>query len=243
MTYHVLARQHLPRLVVFLSLVATLSARSGVATAAEKAADKRTVLQFESTLKDEDQKPVSGILPMLFELRKAKGGKAFWKEKHWIAVDNGKYALQLGRTAPLPKGLDTSSTIIAVSIVGAGEVLSEPLSGKPLEVPGGSAGGGDGKRLVQYAEKAGFAYEAERAGSADRIGEYTAKLLAETLEALDKRKVKIKISKNHINLSSVGGAGGTPFEMVCPPGLVMVGLRGGAGIYIDNMQAVCAPLE
>ena len=71
----------------------------------------------------------------------------------------------------------------------------------------------------------------------------TAKLLADTLDALDKRKVKVKVSKNHTNLSSVGGAGGTPSEMICPPGMVSVGIRGGAGIYIDNFQVVCAPLE
>ena len=105
---------------------------------------------------------------------------------------------------------------------------------------GGAAGG---KRIVPFAEKAGFAFEAERSQSTDRIGQYTAKLLTETLDALDKRKVKVKVSKNHVNLSSIGGAGGTPFEMICPPGSVAVGIRGGAGIYIDNFELVCAPLE
>lgn len=204
---------------------------------------KRTVLQFESTLKDEENKPISGIFPMLFELRKPSSSKAFWKEKHWIAIDNGKYALPLGRQTPLPKGLDAKTAVLVVSIVGAGEVMHEPLSGEPTPDPSGGTMGSDGKRIVQYAEKSGFSYEAERAASADRIGQFTAKLLADTLDALDKRKVKIKVSKNHVNLTSVGGAGGTPFEMICPPGTVVVGIRGGAGIYIDNFQVVCAPLE
>ena len=80
-------------------------------------------------------------------------------------------------------------------------------------------------------------------GAASACGFWRAKLLADTLDALDKRKAKVKVSKNHTNLSSVGGAGGTPFEMICPPGMVAVGIRGGAGIYIDNFQVVCAPLE
>jgi hypothetical protein len=203
--------------------------------------DKRTVVHLDSTLKDEDGKPVSGIFQMQFELRKGKGG-AFWKEKRWVAVDNGKYALDLGRGSKLPDKLDTKSAVLVVNVAGAGEILHEPLSGEVKQVDdyGASAGG---KRIVPFAEKAGFAFEAERAQSADRIGQYTAKLLADTLDALDKRKVKVKVSKNHTNLSSVGGAGGTPFEMICPPGMVSVGIRGGAGIYIDNFQVVCAPLE
>ena len=210
---------------------------------ATNAAQKRTVLQFESTLKDEENKPISGIFPMQFELRKPNGSKAFWKEKHWVAIDNGKYARALGRRTPLPKALDAKTAVLVVSIVGAGEVMHEPLSGDPVPDPEGGKFGADGKRIVQYAEKAGFAYEAERAASTERIGQYTAKLLADTLEALDKRKVKIKVGKNHVNLTSVGGAGGTPFEAICPAGTVMVGIRGGSGIYIDNFQVVCAPLE
>jgi hypothetical protein len=227
-----------------LSLVGlpALAAESKPA-AAVTAPAKRTVLQFESTLKDEDNKAISGIFPMLFELRKPSSTKAFWKEKHWIAIDNGKYALALGRLTPLPKALDAKTAVLVVTIVGAGEVMHEPLSGEPTPDPTGGTIGTDGKRIVQYAEKSGFSYEAERAASADRIGQFTAKLLADTLDALDKRKVKIKVSKNHVNLTSVGGAGGTPFEMVCPPGTVVVGIRGGAGIYIDNFQVVCAPLE
>jgi hypothetical protein len=215
-------------------------------TAGNKAAAKRTVLQFESTLKDEEQKPVSGIFPMQFELRKPNSAKAFWKEKHWVAVDNGKYALQLGRETALPKALDPKTAVLVVAIVGAGEIMHEPLAGEAAltQIDGAvGAGSGSGKRIVQYAEKSGFAYEAERAASADRIGQYTAKLLADTLDALDKRKVKVKVGRNHVNLSSVGGAGGTPFELICPPGTVSVGIRGGAGIYIDNFQVVCAPLE
>jgi len=63
------------------------------------------------------------------------------------------------------------------------------------------------------------------------------------LDKLNKRKSKIKISRNRINLTMAGGVGGNKFEQICPPGTIAVGIRGGAGIYIDNLQVVCAPLE
>lgn len=221
-----------------------LAPRSGLAApAAAHAEAKRTVLQFESTLKDDDNKPVAGIFQMTFELRKPKQKKAFWTEKHWVALDNGRYALQLGKDTALPKDLDPKSAVMVVSIPGVGEVLQEPLAGEAALTQVEDKPTAGGKRIVQYAEKAGFAYEAERATVADRIGNFTAKLLQDTLDALDKRKVKVKIGKNHINLTSIGGAGGTPYETLCPPGTVCIGIRGGSGIYIDNFQLVCAPLE
>ena len=208
---------------------------------------KRVVLQFESTLRDEDQKPVSGIFQMQFELHKPKQAKAFWKEKHWVAIDNGHYAVQLGQAAALPKGLDPKTAVMAVSVTGVGQVLEEPLAGggalAEVDDHPASAQGANGKRIVPYAEKAGFAYEAEHASVADRIGNLTAKMLQDALDALDKRKVKVKPSKNTHMLTSIGGAGGTPFEATCPAGMVVVGIRGGSGIYIDNFQVVCAPLE
>jgi len=222
-------------LVLALALVAP-------AIAAPKARKTRTVLDFESRLKDENSRPVSGIFPMRFELKKPKSKRAFWKETHWVAVDNGRYSLQLGRGKKLPKRFDPKKAIIRVSISGAGTILEEPLAGADASLSTVEDTGG--KRIVQYAEKAGFAYDAEHAGVADRLGDWTAKLLTEALKKLKKRKKrKLKIGRNRINLTSAGGVGGTPFEQVCPPGTIMVGLRGGAGIYIDNVQVVCAPVE
>jgi hypothetical protein len=204
---------------------------------------KRTVVRFDSTLKDEDNKPVSGLFAMQFELRKPKSQKAFWKEKHWVAIDNGRYEVQLGRNTVLPKNLDPKTAVVVVSIQGVGEVLNEPLAGAEAALSQIDDAAAGGKRIVQYAEKAGFAYEAERASVADRLGNFTAKLLQDALDALEKKKVKVRVGKNQVNLTTIGGAGGTPFESLCPPGMVMVGIRGGAGIYIDNFQVVCAPLE
>ncbi len=203
---------------------------------------KRTVLEFESRLQDERHKAVSGIFPIRFRLMRPKSKRSLWQEQHWVAVENGRYSLRLGQKKRLPKRLDIKTAIIDVSIRGAGTVLREPLAGADAQVsqvddlPAG-------KRIVQYAEKAGFAYDAEHATIADRIGAYSAKELHKILEKLKKRKVKVKVSRNRIHLTTAGGVGGTKFEQICPPGTVAVGLRGGAGIYIDNVQIVCAPLK
>jgi hypothetical protein len=225
------------------ALVSLLLLPPTLALAAPQAG-KRTLLEFESRLADDEGKPVSGIFSMQFELRRPQAKAAFWKEKHWVAIDNGRYQLQLGRDARLPAAFDPKTAVITVSVAGVGRILEEPLAGAGAGLSQiDESAAGSNKRIVRYAEKAGFAYESERASTAERVGPYDATRLQETFTRLEQRKVKVKISRNRVNLSSVGGAGGTPFEMVCPPGTVMVGIRGGAGIYIDNLQVVCAPLE
>ena len=226
-------------LTIVIAIVGVLDAPDAGAAQPRKT---RTVLDFQSRLKDENNRPVSGIFPMVFDLKKPKAKKRFWREKHFVAVDNGRYQLQLGRASKLPKNFDPAKAVIEVSITGAGTILKEPLSGADASLSTVEDTGG--KRIVQYAEKSGFAYDSEHATVAERVGEWTAKKLTQVVEQLRKRKKrKIKVGRNRINLTSAGGVGGTPFEQVCPPGTIMVGLRGGAGIYIDNFQVVCAPLE
>lgn len=237
------AGTRLARRALALGLGLALFAPAWAATAASgrPARKMKTVLEFDSRLKDENNKPVSGIFHMTFTLLKGKRTK--WKESHWVAVDNGAYALQLGKEKDLPKDFEPADLTMQVAIDGAGVVLRESLAGGDSNLTQVDVGSGGGKRIVQYAEKAGFAYDSEHAVAADRVGPYTGKLLAETLDKLERRKTKVKVSRNRLNLTSAGGVGGIPFEQVCPPGTVAVGLRGGSGIYIDNVQIICAPLE
>lgn len=220
-----------------------LGATSSSAAPKIKQRSQRTILDFESQLKDENNKPVSGIFPMEFSLLKPKAKRAFWKEKHWVAVDNGRYTLRLGRSSKLPKNFDPKTAVIEVGIRGAGRVLREPLSGASASLAQVDDSPSGGKRIVQYAEKSGFAYDAEHATIADRIGPFNGKDLQDRIEALEKRKSRVTVGRNRINLTSAGGVGGNKFEQICPKGTVAVGIRGGAGIYIDNFQVVCAPLE
>ena len=43
-----------------------------------------------------------------------------------------------------------------------------------------------------------------------------------------------------VRLDIMGSAGGNHFEYICTPGRVLVGVRGYTGVWIDNVQAVCA---
>ena len=45
-----------------------------------------------------------------------------------------------------------------------------------------------------------------------------------------------------VRLDILGGGGGNFFEYVCEPGRVLVGIRAYTGLWIDNVQAVCARL-
>jgi hypothetical protein len=85
---------------------------------------------------------------------------------------------------------------------------------------------------VDYAEKAGFAFAAEKADDATRLGGLT-------LEQL-KRKLG-------------GGSGGSisigeqPWmsqsKGLCPEGYVMTGVRGGSGMYVDRVGIICSKLK
>jgi len=46
-----------------------------------------------------------------------------------------------------------------------------------------------------------------------------------------------------VKLDPVGGPSGNYFEYVCGPGRVLVGVKGHTGVWIDNVQAVCASVE
>ena len=50
-------------------------------------------------------------------------------------------------------------------------------------------------------------------------------------------------SQDLVRLNIFGGYGGNNFEYICGPGQVLVGVRGYTGVWIDNVQAVCAKVE
>lgn len=50
-------------------------------------------------------------------------------------------------------------------------------------------------------------------------------------------------SQELVRLPMFGGYGGNNFEHLCGPGRVLVGVNGYAGVWVDNIQAVCARFE
>lgn len=212
------------------------------------AASGKTVV-YEGKLQDANRKPIGGIFPLSFALhRNARKGRSLWKEEHFVAIDEGNYEVQLGSKTPIPSGLDVSKLYLSVSVSGGDEIVRERLStnavkrsGKSSE-PGGKKGrtGGDSKSIVEYAETAGLAYEAEHAKVADRVGDWGQAELEDHLKNIS-GKVRISSSKRYTG--SAGGEGGVTYELKCPKGHVVTGVRGGSGIYLDSIQLICSPLE
>lgn len=204
------------------------------------------VISYKGRMVDEAGKPVSGIFPLTFKLYKSeKKGAPIWSEFQWVAVDRGVYVVRLGEKKALPKQ-DTSEMFIGVEVKGVGEIARERVSPKAEHI-----GLGPAKRdqsSVKYADSAGFAVQAEHAKNSDRIQNLTIEdLIRKVLEEIGQggglgSKPKVGQPKHYGQ--RIGGPGGLgEYNEVCPKGQVMVGVRGGAGIYIDSIQIICAPIE
>lgn len=226
---------------ILLALVWLLPAGDGLA------GPGKTVV-YEGKLQDANRKPIGGIFPLSFALhRNAKKGRSLWKEEHFVAIDEGRYEVQLGSKTPIPSGLDVSKLYLSVSVSGGDEIVRERLAtggsarkDKPNEAAGKRGPTGDAKGIVEYAETAGLAYEAEHAKVADRVGDWGQAELEDHLKNISS-KVRISSSKRYTG--SAGGEGGVTYELKCPKGHVVTGVRGGSGIYLDSIQLICSPLE
>lgn len=200
---------------------------------------------YKGKMVDENGRPVSGIFPLQFKLFKGpRSRKSIWSESWWVAVDSGSYQIRLGTRKPLPRDLDLSKLVIGIYLKGEGELLREPFSGQgipatsrvkgpaPYKAPQGEA---------KYAETAGYAVEAEHAKNADRLQGLTVEDLASKLQEAGIGQ-KVGIGRTRRYGTHIGGPGGLGYEDTCPRGYVMVGIRGGAGKFVDSIEIVCAPL-
>ncbi|MCB9727656.1 MAG: hypothetical protein H6744_10750 [Deltaproteobacteria bacterium] len=204
---------------------------------------------YEGKLEDASRKPVGGVFPLTFSLHQnAKGGKSLWTESHFVAVDSGRYVATLGEKRPIPPNVDIAHVYLAVSITGGDEIVRERLDPSArTEAPsaatggrGGDATGPGGRKVVDYAETAGLAYEAEHAKAADRIGTLSA---ADIEDRLKQGGGRASVGTKTRLTARAGGDGGVAYEVKCPKGYVVTGMRGGSGLYLDSAQLICSPLE
>jgi len=210
-------------------------------------------LVYEGKLEDNKHKAVGGVFPLSFSLhRSTRGGKSVWSESHWVAVDDGKYVVDLGSRRAIPEKFDVDKLFLAVSLTGGAEIVREKVRSRTVRrdevaaapradaAPAPRPREQGGKTVVDYAESAGLAFEAEHAKVADRVGRMTE---AELLEKIREGGGKPKVGSSKRYTSSAGGEGGISYEIKCPKGHVVTGMRGGSGIYIDRVQLICSPLE
>lgn len=215
---------------------------------------------YAGRLEDSQGRPVGGVFPLTFAFhRTEKGGRAAWTEAHFVAIDNGVYAVELGRLKSLPKNLDLSKAWISVAITGGKEVVRDRFAGDVIEAPaaapvipvapppGPSVGVAPQPAKGTYADLAGFAYEAEKAKAADTIGGMTANdlrnLAKQAQAATTAAPPKAKIGQASRFTDAAGGPGGAEFTLQCPPGHVATGIRGRGAVMIDQISVICSPLE
>ena len=237
---------------------AILALALSAASPAVRAADPKSRIVYAGKLEDGQGRPIGGIYPLTFSFFKAeKGGRALWSETHFVAVDNGVYAVELGRTSPLPRSLDLDRAFLGVAVNGGKEILRErftaPNAAKPanpatpspaVAIADPTIGAPRQPAQGTFADRAGFADEADHAKNADAIGGMSAadvKALAKQLAAPQGGKVKIGAAKRFTD--PAGGTGGTPFSLQCPPGYVVTGIKGQAAAFLDQIQVICSPLE
>ena len=213
---------------------------------------KQRILVYSGKLLDERAAPVGGVFPLTFAFYgKSRGGKSLWSETHYVAVDNGMYSVELGRKRRIGASIDLNRLYVGVRLSNGPELVRERFIADGVEpeeiihnrgakpkTPTPTSG------TVDYAEKAGFAYVAERADDSKRFDGMTMDQLKKRLEASGGGSgTKVTLGTNTFNAPTAGGNGGTPFQQLCPEGYVVTGLRGGSGLYIDRVGIICSPLE
>ena len=214
---------------------------------------------YEGQLLDSAKRPLSGVFPMEFNLfRSEKSTRGAWSEQHFIAVEDGRYTIELGATKPIPSSLNLDRVYLGVTIGGqelvrellrTAPVAKEPAGKRPsATAPSAEVTKDDvivtapRQRTAEesYAEIAGFAYEAERAKVADSIGGMTAR----ELQALIKEaRQPVSIGSRSRESGVAGGSGGQPYTLKCPKGHIMTGITGSAAALVDSVGIICSPLE
>lgn len=190
-------------------------------------------LSFTGSLRDEKSAPMGGVYWMKFALHRSETDtKEIWSEEQYVAVEKGRYDLELGKQRPVPRVPSMTSLFISIQLDGV-EVQRLPVTDEmltPADQPAtaGTPGSSTCKKCVQ----------AETAKDCQRLGGMTVKQLVNTAV-----KKEIEVGGTAHFTSAVGGGEGTPFRLTCPPGFVATGIKGKAGETITSLQLVCSPLE
>jgi len=239
--------------VLTIGLVIVLSTLAWGDAFARKSAKKR-ILVYSGQLLDDQGGPMGGVFPLTFSFhKKERGGTSLWSESHFVAVDSGTYVIELGRKRAIPRSINLGQLYVGVRVTNGPQLVRERfvVEGEETEIfirrhtatanRPASRTATKHRASVDYAEKAGFAFAAEKADDATRLGGLT-------LEQL-KRKLgggsggSITIGEQPWTSQSKGGVGGTSYELLCPEGYVLTGIRGGAGMYIDRLGIICSKLK
>ena len=215
-------------------------------------AEGPALVAYGGQLQDAHKRPLSGIYPLTFSFyRSEKSTRPAWSESHFVAVEDGKYLVQLGDTRPIPTTLKLDRLYISVAVTGGAELVRERLSADeataeatPPVTPDAIAPTSPDKKVRaqgdSYAEIAGFAYEADRAHTADVVGGLSA---TDIRTLVKESKSAVTVGGRTRNSEVAGGTGGQPFALKCPKGYIVTGIQGNAAAFVDSISIICSPLE
>ncbi len=248
---------------MLVAVLSVLPARLSAAPAEPGAPVRPTVVEYSGKMVDENGRPVSGIYPITFKLyTTAKKPKVIWSDRMWVSVVDGAYSVGIGSSKLLPRNQDFTKLTLAVEIKGAelsrqvfmdattAEKVSADMQKKAAVAADVKLAPDSGKTpvsntgSVKYADSAGYAVSAEHANNCDRLQNMTADdIVKKVAEEGGGAGGSASIGRTRRYGDRVGGPGGDiEYNEVCPKGYVMVGVRGGAGKFLDSIQIICAPL-
>lgn len=199
--------------------------------------------------------------------------RSSWNERHFVAVVDGQYTVPLGSQKSLYRGRVPDSAWIGVELVGEGELLRDrfQLAGANSDGPKGgeniaisdqtrklleSARQGDKITFADVAERAVTADKADVALRAQQVGDLSAEELEKKAEVALERLGEhiadpdahaatggLRLSSEREEMKRIGGRGGESYQVNCPPGYVVTGIKGAAGRLIDSIQLICQKLR
>jgi hypothetical protein len=212
-------------------------------------------MTYTGELVDGDSRPISGVFHLRFVLYESSDGETpAWVDERYVAVYDGMYNVALGRYAPLPDSFDERDMTLAVELGAFGEIARFPLKieSTPPEPTRDEIIANLDITYADLAERAIHAEEAREAGDCLTLGgrrleelDRFDEILSQIVELRDEvsRATVPRVGARTTTLERVGGAGGIAYVRTCPSNHVVVGMRGGAGNFIDSIELICAPLE
>lgn len=200
------------------------------------AAEPPVTLVFSHQMEDQRGDPIGGIYWLTFALHRDLGDtRILWTEEFPVAVDMGRYQVELGKERSFPDGLPLLESVLSVSLDGRELVR---MKVEPTMLPGAQRPPEAGK------EAAGGCPRCESAATADNA-ERLQGMTYQQLEATISAK-KVRLGQKSVRSPMAGDpeAEGDLFHLMCPPGFVARGLEGRLKEgSVVSLQVVCSPLE
>jgi len=210
--------------IVGLSLIICFLAGTAVAEVAPR------TLIFEGALKDPKGTPISGIFWMKFSLHQHESDrKELWSEQTYVAVDQGRYVVELGKERRFPTRLELVGVWLKVAVDNT-TVVTERVRPAWIFSPGEHMGEITKPQCDTCSRALG-------AANADKLSGLTLKQVTAVIARA------IRPGRTRRTTSVAGKSDGKVFQLECPPGHVMTGIQGSADDTIRSIKLICRPLE